>query len=141
MPIAGLHPSDLRDSFAEARGGRRHEAIDILAPRGTPVLAVGDGRIRKLFHSVPGGITVYQFDPSETYCFYYAHLDRYAEGLAEGQLVRRGDRIGYVGTSGNAPPETPHLHFAISVLGPDKHWWQGAPIDPYPLLMKARPAG
>lgn len=141
MPIAGLRSSELRDSFAEERGGRRHEAIDILEPRGTPVLAVDDGRIRKLFHSVPGGITVYEFNLAETYCYYYAHLERYADGLAEGQLVRRGDRIGYVGTSGNAPPQTPHLHFAISALGPDKHWWQGTPVDPYPLLMKTRPAG
>jgi murein DD-endopeptidase MepM/ murein hydrolase activator NlpD len=140
MPIAGLSRADLRDSFDEVHSGHRHEAIDILAPRGTPVLAVADGTIRKLFQSVPGGITVYEFDPTETLCFYYAHLDRYAEGLAEGQRVRAGDPIGYVGTSGNAPPETPHLHFAISRLGPDKRWWQGTPIDPYPFLVKARPA-
>ena len=139
LPIAGLSRGDLRDSFDEVHSGHRHEAIDILAPRGTPVLAVADGTIRKLFHSVPGGITVYEFDPAETLCFYYAHLDRYADGLGEGQQVRAGDRIGYVGTSGNAPPETPHLHFAISRLGTDKRWWQGTPIDPYPLLVKARP--
>ncbi len=138
MPIAGLSPSDLRDSFDEVHSGHRHEAIDILAPRGTPVLAVADGTIRKLFRSVPGGITVYEFDPTETFCFYYAHLERYADGLAEGQRVRAGDRIGYVGTSGNAPPETPHLHFALSRLGAEKHWWQGTPVDPYPFLVKAR---
>ena len=140
MPIAGLRPSDLRDSFEEIHGGHRHEAIDILEPRGTPVLAVDDGVVQKLFHSVPGGITIYQFNPAKTHCYYYAHLDRYAEGLAEGQPVRRGDRIGYVGTSGNAPPQTPHLHFAIYTLGPEKRWWEGTAIDPYPLLLKAQRA-
>jgi len=138
LPIAGLSPADLRDSFEEVHSGHRHEAIDILSPRGTPVLAVADGTVRKLFHSVPGGITVYEFDTTETFCFYYAHLERYADGLAEGQRLRSGDRIGYVGTSGNAPPQTPHLHFAISRLGADKHWWQGTPIDPYPFLVEAR---
>jgi len=141
MPIAGLAPSDLRDSFEEIHSGHRHEAIDILAPRGTPVLAVDAGTIRKLFRSVPGGITIYQFDPSETLCYYYAHLDRYADGLAEGRRISAGDTIGYVGTSGNAPPQTPHLHFAIYRLGPEKRWWEGAAIDPYPVLIKARPAG
>jgi len=139
MPIAGLRPSDLKDSFAEMHGGHRHEAIDILEPRGTPILAVDAGVIVKLFHSVPGGITIYHFNPDRTICYYYAHLERYAEGLSEGQRVARGDRIGYVGTSGNAPPQTPHLHFAVYVLGPERHWWQGAAIDPYPLLRKAQP--
>jgi murein DD-endopeptidase MepM/ murein hydrolase activator NlpD len=140
MPIAGLKPSDLRDSFAEIHGGHRHEAIDILEPRGTPVLAVDDGVIVKKFLSVPGGITVYQFNPDRTLCYYYAHLERYAEPLAEGQSVVRGDTIGFVGTSGNAPPQTPHLHFAVYVLGPERRWWEGTAIDPYPLLLKARPA-
>jgi murein DD-endopeptidase MepM/ murein hydrolase activator NlpD len=139
MPIAGLRPSDLRDSFAEIHGGHRHEAIDILEPRGTPILAVDDGVIAKLFHSVPGGITIYHFNPDQTLCYYYAHLERYAEGLTEGQRVTRGDRIGYVGTSGNAPPQTPHLHFAVFALGPERRWWQGTPLDPYPLLLKAKP--
>jgi murein DD-endopeptidase MepM/ murein hydrolase activator NlpD len=140
MPIAGLKPSDLRDSFAEIHGGHRHEAIDILEPRGTPVLAVDDGVIVKKLLSVPGGITVYQFNPDRTLCYYYAHLERYAEPLAEGQSVVRGDTIGFVGTSGNAPPQTPHLHFAVYVLGPERRWWEGTAIDPYPLLLKARPA-
>jgi murein DD-endopeptidase MepM/ murein hydrolase activator NlpD len=138
MPIAGLARSELRDSFTERRAGHRHEAIDILEPRGTPVVAVDDGTIRKIFESVPGGHTVYQFNRSETFCYYYAHLDRYAPELHEGQVVRRGDRIGFVGTSGNAPPNAPHLHFAVSRLGSDKHWWQGTPIDPYPLLVNGR---
>jgi murein DD-endopeptidase MepM/ murein hydrolase activator NlpD len=140
MPIAGLRPSDLKDSFAEMHSGHRHEAIDILEPRGTPVLAVDDGVIVKKFRSVPGGITIYQFNPDRTLCYYYAHLERYAEPLAEGQRVARGDTIGFVGTSGNAPPQTPHLHFAVYVLGPERRWWEGTAIDPYPLLLKGRTA-
>ena len=135
MPVQGVPRTNLRPDFDESRGGeRRHEALDILAPRGTPVLAADDGVVEKLFTSVPGGLTVYEFDPTRTYCYYYAHLDAYAEGLREGQEVRKGDRIGYVGTTGNAPAGTPHLHFAISRLGPEKRWWQGVPIDPYPIL-------
>jgi hypothetical protein len=108
------------------RGGtRRHEALDILAPRETPVLAVEDGVVAKLFLSKPGGITVYQFDPSRTYAYYYAHLERYAAGLKDGDSVQRGQVIGYVGTTGNAPPDTPHLHFAIFKLTDPKRWWDG----------------
>ena len=132
-PFVGAQTKYL-DTFAEGRGGRKHEAIDILAPRGTPVLAVDDGFVAKLFLSVPGGITVYQFDPTSTWCYYYAHLDRYADGLREHQLVKRGDVLGYVGTTGNAPKDTPHLHLAISRLGADRHWWEGIPVDPYPIL-------
>ena len=104
IPIAGVPRASLRDTFDERRGSGRHEAIDIAAPRGTPVLAVGDGRIVKLFESVPGGHTVYQFDPDEKFAYYYAHLDGYAAGLKEGMPVKRGEVIGYVGTSGIAPP-------------------------------------
>jgi murein DD-endopeptidase MepM/ murein hydrolase activator NlpD len=138
-PIAGLQASSIQDTFDQARGGgeRRHEASDILAPRGTPVVAVDTGVVAKLFTSKPGGLTVYQFDPSQNYAYYYAHLDRYAEGLTEGKLLKKGDLVGYVGTTGNADPNTPHLHFAIFQLGPEKHWWQGKPINPYPLLLKA----
>src|SRR6202008_641582 len=99
---AGLNPKDIQDTFNAGRGGHRHEATDIAAPRGTPVLAMTDGEIRKLFNSKRGGITIYEFDPDEIYCFYYAHLDRYASGLKEGMLVRRGEVIGYVGTTGDA---------------------------------------
>jgi len=135
IPVEGVQPGALQDSFSQARDGtRQHEALDILAPRGTPVIAADDGTIVKLFYSERGGTTIYQFDPSEQYCYYYAHLDRYAEGLREGQSVTRGQVLGYVGTSGNAPPDTPHLHFAIFRLGPEKHWWQGEPINPQPLL-------
>jgi murein DD-endopeptidase MepM/ murein hydrolase activator NlpD len=122
-------------SYHDARsGGREHEALDILAPRGTPVVAVEDGTIAKLFTSKAGGITVYQFDPAQTYTYYYAHLDRYADGLKEGAAVHRGQVLGYVGTSGNAPKDTPHLHFAIFRLTADKHWLEGTPIDPYDIL-------
>jgi murein DD-endopeptidase MepM/ murein hydrolase activator NlpD len=134
LPVQGVRPQELRDSFAEGRAGHVHEAMDILAPRNTPVLAVEDGRLVKLFVSRQGGNTLYQFDPSETYTYYYAHLERYAPGVREGDLLRRGQVIGYVGTSGNAPPDTPHLHFAIFRLTGEKQWWRGAAIDPFPVL-------
>jgi murein DD-endopeptidase MepM/ murein hydrolase activator NlpD len=134
IPIDGVARAALQSGFDQPRGEARHEAIDILAPRHTPVRAVEDGIVAKLFTSVRGGITVYQFDPTGTYCYYYAHLERYADGLQEGQPVRRGQVIGYVGTSGNAPKTTPHLHFAIFRLTNAKRWWEGTPIDPYDVL-------
>jgi peptidoglycan LD-endopeptidase LytH len=135
LPVRGVHRDELRDTFDEMRGGsRRHEALDILAPRNTPVLAVEDGRVAKLFLSDAGGMTVYQFDPTSTYAYYYAHLERYADGLKDGDPVERGQVIGYVGTSGNAARDTPHLHFAIFQLTDEKRWWQGTAIDPYPIL-------
>ena len=135
LPVQGIKREELRDTFNDMRGSsRRHEALDVLAPRNTPVLAVEDGKIAKLFLSDAGGITIYQFDPTETYVYYYAHLERYAEGLKEGDPVKRGQIIGYVGTTGNAPRNTPHLHFAISKLTADKRWWQGTAIDPYSVL-------
>ena len=134
IPVQGVRRSELRDNFDELRGTARHGAIDIAAPRGTPVIAAGDGRVIKLFTSKAGGLTVYQFDPAERFAYYYAHLDRYATGLREGALVARGDLLGYVGTSGNAPPHAPHLHFAIFQLGPERRWWQGTPVNPYPYL-------
>ena len=135
-PLAGMTRSDLLDTFHQKRDGRMHEAVDIMAPRGTPVHAVVSGTIRKLFTSKAGGLTVYQFDPDGIYCYYYAHLDRYADGLIEGMAVRRGDVIGYVGSTGNASPAAPHLHFAIFLLGPEKRWWEGKAIDPYPILLE-----
>ncbi|HUP46155.1 MAG TPA: M23 family metallopeptidase [Thermoanaerobaculia bacterium] len=135
LPVEGIRIEALRSDFHEPRsGGRRHEAIDILAPRGTPVLAVADGTIRKLFTSKAGGLTVYHYDDAETTCYYYAHLDRYAENVREGMTVARGAVIGYVGTTGNAPKNAPHLHFAILRLTATKEWWKGEPVDPYPLL-------
>lgn len=135
VPVVGTRRDELRGMFDEARGGsRKHEAIDILAPKGTPVVAVEDGTIAKLFLSDAGGITIYQFDPTDRYAYYYAHLDAYAPGLKDGDTVRRGETIGFVGVSGNAPKDTPHLHFAIFELTDAKRWWQGTPIDPYPIL-------
>jgi murein DD-endopeptidase MepM/ murein hydrolase activator NlpD len=134
IPVQGISARELRDDFSEMRGGHRHEAIDIMAARGTPVLAADEGKVVKLFLSKPGGLTVYQFDPTETYCYYYAHLDRYASGLREGMLLHKGDVLAYVGSTGDASPTAPHLHFAIFKLGPEKHWWQGTPINPYGFL-------
>lgn len=135
LPVKGASRGDLRDSFNDARdGARAHEALDMLAPRNTPVLAVEDGKIVKLFFSKAGGITIYQFDPSSRFVYYYAHLEKYADGLAEGNTVQRGQVIGYVGTTGNAPKDTPHLHFAIFQLDEKKEWWKGTPLDPYPIL-------
>lgn len=135
LPVKGARREDLRDTFDEQRGSsRRHEAIDMLAPAGTPIVAVEDGTIAKLFVSEAGGITVYQYDPTRTYVYYYAHLDAYADGLGEGDPVKRGDLLGYVGVTGNAPKDTPHLHFAIFQMTDTKQWWQGTPVDPYKVL-------
>ena len=135
IPVQGIAPDKLVRSYHDARSGsRQHEAIDILAPTGTPVVAVEDGTIAKLFSSKAGGLTVYQFDPGKEYSYYYAHLDRYADGLTDGMQVRRGQVLGYVGTSGNAPKDTPHLHFAVFRLTPEKQWWQGTAIDPFDVL-------
>ena len=140
VPVQGVRPADLEDTFGDARGSeRRHEALDIMAPAGTPVLAVADGHVEKLFVSERGGLTVYQFEPSGRWCYYYAHLQRYAPGLAEGAKVRRGEVLGYVGSSGNADPAAPHLHFAVFELGPQRQWWTGTPVNPYPLLAGTRP--
>ena len=136
-PISGLTPMDLHDDFAEVHSGHRHEAIDILEPRGTPVHAVVSGTVRKLFLSKPGGNTIYQFDEMGVYCYYYAHLDGYAKGLREGMRVERGDVIGFVGSTGNADPRVPHLHFAIFELGPERLWWKGKAVNPYPGLTAA----
>jgi peptidoglycan LD-endopeptidase LytH len=131
VPVRGFDRDKLVSSFEDARGSRRHEAIDILAPRGTDVVAVDDGKIARIFTSKAGGLTVYQFDPSETFVYYYAHLDSYAPGLQEGAMLRKGDVVGTVGTTGNAPKDTPHLHFAILKLDPDKRWWGGTALDPF----------
>jgi murein DD-endopeptidase MepM/ murein hydrolase activator NlpD len=137
IPVEGIRAADLSDTFGQARGSeRRHEALDIMAPKGTRVLAAGDGKVVKLFTSKPGGLTVYQFDPGEKYAYYYAHLDRYAPGLKEGAQLKRGDLVGFVGTTGNANPDGPHLHFAVVELTPEKQWWKGTPVNPYPLLVQ-----
>jgi murein DD-endopeptidase MepM/ murein hydrolase activator NlpD len=135
VPVLGIGRGELRSTFDERRGTDRvHEAIDILAPTGTPVVAVEDGTIARLFLSDAGGITIYQFDPTSRYAYYYAHLDAWAPGLKDGDIVTRGQTIGFVGATGNAPKDTPHLHFAIFELTEAKRWWQGTPIDPHPIL-------
>lgn len=140
VPVVGIAPERLVDTYDQGRGTRPHEAIDILAPTGTPVVAIDNGRIAKLFTSKPGGLTVYHFDTEGRLAYYYAHLQRYADGLHEGMEVKRGDLIGYVGSTGNADPGAPHLHFAVFKLGPDQKWWQGDPVNPYPALRRATPA-
>lgn len=139
IPVKDIRASQIRDTFDEGRGKRKHEALDILAPRGTPVIAVDDGKVAKLFTSVAGGITLYQFDPSQQYVYYYAHLEGYAPGVKEGMQLKRGDVVGYVGTTGNAPKGTPHLHFAIFRMTPEKKWWKGTALNPFPYLTRPSP--
>lgn len=140
MPVVGIHPTALSDNYEQTRGSRMHEAIDIMAPMGTPVVAVDDGRIAKLFTSKAGGLTIYQFDPQSRLAYYYAHLQRYADTVREGRDVKRGDLIGYVGVSGNSAANAPHLHFAVFKLGTPPKWWQGEAVNPYPALALAEPA-
>ncbi|MEJ7577691.1 MAG: peptidoglycan DD-metalloendopeptidase family protein [Pyrinomonadaceae bacterium] len=137
IPVEGVRSEDLQDTYTASRsGGREHDAIDIIAPRGTPVVAVTDGTIVKLFRSVPGGITIYQLDPDDRTIYYYAHLERYADGLAENHFARRGEVIGYVGDTGNSGAGNYHLHFSVSIVSDPKRWWDGRNINPYPLLRK-----
>lgn len=140
IPVSNVASLALHDSFESPRSnGRRHLAIDILAPRNTPVLAAVDGMIRKLHTSANGGLTIYQFDRGENRVYSYAHLQRYRAGLREGTFVRAGEVIGFVGMTGNA--ETPHLHFAIAELSESKDWGRGTPLNPYPLLIGSASAG
>ena len=137
IPVAGVRPEQLRDTFSEARSeGRVHDAIDIPAPRGTPVIAAADGPIVKLFHSDRGGTTIYQLSTDGKFVYYYAHLDRYAEGLSEGQFAKQGETIAYVGDSGNAGSGNYHLHFSVAEISDPKNFWHGVNINPYPLLRK-----
>lgn len=138
IPVAGVAASQLSDTFGDARGGeRRHEALDIAAPAGTPVIAAAGGRLEKLFRSDDGGITVYVRSADGRTLYYYAHLQAYAPGLKEGEPVEQGHRLGTVGSSGNAEPVAPHLHFAMMRTAPDAKWWEPATaINPYPLLVE-----
>lgn len=137
IPVAGVPASRLRDTFTQARSeGRQHDAIDIMAAQGTPVLSTTDGRVLKLFQSDRGGVTLYELDPSGRYVYYYGHLMRYADGITEGKQLRRGDVIAYVGDTGNAGAGNFHLHFAISKLTSPHKWSGGDPINPYPLLVR-----
>jgi len=130
-----VKPEQLTDTFTEARGaGRRHDAIDIMAGEGTPVIAAADGTVEKLFNSARGGITVYERSPDQRWVYYYAHLSAYAPGLHEGQQLKRGQVIAQVGHTGDASAAGPHLHFAVNAMAPGERWWDGTPINPYPLL-------
>ena len=136
VPVAGVVASQLRDSFDEGRDeGRVHRALDILAPRGTPVVAADDGRVLRVRPNALGGNTVYATDPQGRVVYYYAHLDAYRSGLGEGQTIARGDVLGFVGTTGNAPKDTPHLHFQVMRMPPDGKYWDGDAINPYPLFL------
>ena len=143
IPVLGVKPESLADTYKQARsGGRVHDAIDIMADRGTPVVAAAPGRIEKLFFSDGGGgVTAYVRSPDRNWMFYYAHLQDYAPGLREGQAVKRGDPIGRVGSTGNASPAGPHLHFAINRVDQGEKWYQGRPVNPYPLLAGKRSGG
>lgn len=134
LPVEGVRRADLVDGFFESRDGHTHHALDILAPRHTPVRAAVRGTIAALNSSRAGGTSIWQYDQSGLYCYFYAHLQQYAPGLQAGQTVERGDVIGFVGTSGNAPRRTPHLHFAMFRLESKGRWWGGVPVNPYPLL-------
>jgi murein DD-endopeptidase MepM/ murein hydrolase activator NlpD len=135
IPVTGIKPEQLTDTYDAARGaGRRHDAIDIMAAEGTPVVAAADGTVEKLFNSARGGTTVYVRSPDQKWMYYYAHLMAYAPGLHEGQVVKRGQVLAQVGHTGDASASGPHLHFAINTMGQNERWWQGTPINPYPLL-------
>ena len=135
IPVQGTQATQLIDTFTQARGDNRvHDAIDIMAPHGTPVIAAADGKVAKLFESKAGGITLYQYDPGERFVYYNAHLQGYAPGVVEGKTIKQGEVIGFVGSTGNANPDGPHLHFAVGALTPEKKWWDYTAINPYPLL-------
>ena len=136
LPVAGVAVPQLRDTFDEGRdGGRVHRALDILAPRGTAVLAADDGRVLRVRPNALGGNTIYATDPGGRVVYYYAHLDAYRSGLAEGATIARGDVLGTVGTTGNAPKDTPHLHFQVMRMPSDGKYWDGEAINPYPLFL------
>ncbi len=142
VPVAGVLAENIPDSYSAEREGKRvHQAVDILAPRGTPVLATVDGRVLKMHRNTLGGITLYLLDDSSEFIFYYAHLDRYRDGVSEGQHVARGDTIAFVGTTGNASPEMPHLHFQMLRAAADVKWYTGTPVDPRPLFTSTPPLG
>lgn len=133
FPVPAVTPKSMANSFADSRGKRIHHAVDILAPRHSEIVAVVDGTVARMMSSVAGGIAVYQYDDDHDFVFYYAHLQGYAPGLKEGDPVKRGQVLGYVGTTGNAPANTPHLHFAIAEVENKDQWWGGKPVDPYPV--------
>ena len=136
LPVAGVTTNKLQDSFDEGRDDQRvHRALDILAPRGTPVLSADSGRILRIGFNTLGGNAIYATDPLGRVVYYYAHLDAYRSGLVQGSILARGDTLGFVGTTGNAPKDTPHLHFQVMRMPSDGHFWDGDPINPYPLFL------
>jgi peptidoglycan LD-endopeptidase LytH len=137
VPIDGIEPARVRDTFLAPRGDRVHSALDIMAARGTPVIASVPGRVFKIRSNPSGGLTIYALDRSERFVYYYAHLDAYREGLSEGERLETGALLGYVGTTGNAPPGAPHLHFQILTYAGDGRWWEGTPVNPFPFLVRS----
>ena len=141
IPVAGVAMNQLRDTFDEGRdGGRVHRALDILAPRGTPILSADSGRILRISSNTLGGNIIYATDPLGRVVYYYAHLDAYQPGLTAGAMVARGDTLGFVGTTGNAPKDTPHLHFQVMRMPSDGKYWDGEPINPFPLILLSHEA-
>lgn len=137
IPVRGAELAKIEDSFDAPRdGGRRHDAVDILAPRGAAIVAATDGVVLRIGTNALGGNVVWISDAEQRFAFYYAHLDRYARGIATGGRVSRGTVIGYVGTSGNAPPDVPHLHFQVMRVTDTKRWWDGTPVNPFPFLVE-----
>ncbi len=135
VPVHGVRPSELVDTYTARRsGGRTHNALDILVRRGTPVVAADAGVVRRISTNALGGKTVYVVDQAQRFVHYYAHLDNYARGLREGQQVRRGDLLGYVGSTGNAPANAPHLHYQLLRYRATRMWWTGDPVNPLPYL-------
>ncbi|MDQ2746666.1 MAG: M23 family metallopeptidase [Acidobacteriota bacterium] len=136
IPVIGIKREQLQNTFEDARSeGRVHNAIDIIAPSGTPVIAAADGEIVKFFDSERGGITIYQYSLDRKFVYYYAHLQKRAENVNEKDLIKRGTVIGYVGDTGNAGAGNYHLHFAVTILTDPKNYHEGTEINPYPLLM------
>ena len=137
VPVAGIDAARILDSFFAPRGARTHNALDIMAPRGTPVVSADDGTVLRVSENRAGGLTVYTTDPERRLVYYYAHMDRYADGIAAGRPIARGDTIGFVGTTGNAPRDIPHLHFQMMLMHPEGRYWAGTPVNPLPFLLAA----
>lgn len=135
VPVAGLQPGQLRDDYDARRGARAYLALDLLAPKGTPVVAADDGRIGRLGTTPVGGNIIYATDPDDRFVYYYAHLDKHARGLSVGDRVKKGDVLGYVGTTGNAPSTAPHLHFQVMRMAAGRAWWDGPPINPWAFFV------
>jgi murein DD-endopeptidase MepM/ murein hydrolase activator NlpD len=143
IPVAGVSSSKIEDSFSASRDGgdRVHGAVDILAPRNTPVVAADDGTILRMSRNTLGGITIYAVDREHEFVYYYAHLDHYRDGVSAGQKIQKGDTLGFVGTTGNAPKDVPHLHFQIMLWPSDGKYWYGEPVNPYPVLRRVTSSG